>query len=347
MIVIYWGALVLVGLITVLTKVWTQIDDGSNFSTLNPLTCNPVSSQINFTAGQNLAWDNLTVDREWIQENGCIDPCQQSSFLWPPTIFRSYSDLQLLSQADIGTLNSYISDPETINGAFKFFDGYAYFGTVVGAFVFSEGIWALCFGRMTPHQARDVVYAWILWPSIRSSSRATRADTVASTRLRKRIAKYVANLAYTWAVIATILSVLLFLVNITAMEVFLVYFPQSESANHIGAWTPWANTGLVLFAALLARFHSQLVHSIGFATRQALSKMMNDVGRTRQAEPHRQREPGSVQPPLAGQVDSAFAEHQDPQGLLDLASKNVASTVHDLKKEWRLFKAFWENPDDS
>ena len=126
MIIIYWGTLVLVGLITVLTKIWTQIDDGSNFSTLNPITCNPANSQMNYTAGQNLSRDRLTIDAEWIQENGCTDPCQQSSSLWPPTIFRSYPDLRLLSQADIRTLNAYIADPGTIFGVFKFFKKHAF-----------------------------------------------------------------------------------------------------------------------------------------------------------------------------------------------------------------------------
>ena len=95
------------------------------------------------------------------QTNGCNDPCRHSNFLWPLTLFRSYLDLQLSSIAETSILNSYLV-PETLSGSSSFFAADGYIGTVVGAFVLSQGIWALCFGRKSPRQARETVSSFFL-----------------------------------------------------------------------------------------------------------------------------------------------------------------------------------------
>lgn len=156
-IVIYWGALVLVGLITTLTTFWNKTDLSSNFSTLNPITCHPPESQMSYGAGQDPLWRGFAVDTEWVQENGCADPCQQSSFYWQPAIFRSYSDLQLLSKAEVQLIHHVAS----VLPSDSFFTAYEYFGIILGLFLISQGVWALCFGRRNHRQARDIIYSFL------------------------------------------------------------------------------------------------------------------------------------------------------------------------------------------
>ena len=249
-IIIYWGALVAVGLVSILAITWSPTPTGLNLSNLNPIICRPVRPQMNYFASQDPSWGRFAVNAEWIRENGCVDPCQ-SSLIFQPAIFRSYSDLQLLTQANVN--HRLTGVPES-----PFFLGYTYFGTIVGMFLLSQAIWALCFGRRVPRQARNIIYPFLRGISFGFHYPPFGIDGGKTNYWQKKSAKYTALLAYLWAVTASVVSVLLFLINAIAMEMLLSHFPQNESAIHIGAWTPWANIGLVIFAAFIGKFHDTL-----------------------------------------------------------------------------------------
>ena len=352
-IIIYWGLLVLVGLITVVVTFWNQTYYGSNFSTLNPLTCNPPDAQMNYTAGQNLSSHGFSVNTEWIHQNRCADPCQSSSFLWSPTIFRSYSQLQLLTATEVVLLNSYMAVPSTFSGFFTFFYAYGLFGTIVGSFVFLEGIWALCFGRKTPRQARDIVYSFIVNLSNDAVAISSQIDGTAGRSIQRRAAKYIAIFAYFWAVIATVLSALLFLANVIIMELVLAYLPQSESAINVGAWSPWTNTGLVVFAAFVGKFNDRLVWWCCMSVRQPLSIFGHRMNGVKQSK-HTEEDYEAAPQPVLEKSDAIRRARQDhwtlPSRVLYLfsfASEKLLCMLHSLRGEWLLLKAFWKDPDSA
>ena len=229
-----------------------------------------------------------------------------------------------------------------MDGVFKSFDAYAYLATVAGSF-----------GRKNPGQVRDIVYSFIARLSIGFHSQILRADSVSSTHLQRRVAKYTATLAYFWAVIATVLLVLLFLVDVIFMELILTYFPQSESIIHVGAWRPWANTGLVVFAAFVGQFHKRLIRSIRVLARRALSIVGHRAGGARQMQYHIQKGYQADQQLLSERLEPPSTESQNRWGLLrtlhifSFASNRLFCVRQDLKEERVLLKALWENPGDA
>jgi len=253
-IIIYWGGLVLVGLIAILSTIWSTTYYVTNVSAVNPITCHPPSSQMNYSAGQDPSWQGFVVDAEWVHDNGCMDPCQQSSFHWPPAIFRSYSDLQIPSQADVKVLYS--------SQVVSTFVTYEFFGAIVGFFLLSQGVWALCFGRRNPRQCRGVIYNFLKKVTLGFDSHSSKVGGRGSRGWRKRTAKYIATMAYLWTVVASFLSVVLFTTNIIMMEILLGDLPQSESSAHIGAWSPWSTTGLIVVATFIGKYHKTFATSI-------------------------------------------------------------------------------------
>lgn len=80
LIISYWGVLVAVGLIMTLTTFWNTPYPNSTFAKMNSITCHAPEPLLNYRAGQDPSWLWFLVDAEWVQENGCTNPCQQSSF---------------------------------------------------------------------------------------------------------------------------------------------------------------------------------------------------------------------------------------------------------------------------
>ena len=347
-IIIYWGALVAVGLLSTLTVLWSSAYYVWNFSTLNPITCHPPGSRIIYDAGQKPMWCRFIIGIEWVQENGCIDPCQQSSFAFPQAIFRSKTDLQLLSRAQLEATMAVI-DPFPEN---SFFERYLYFGTILGLFIIVQGVWAVCFGRRNPRQARNTIYTLLVGLHLGSFPRLLRMNHKASGRWHKRVARYVATIAYLWAVLASILSVLLFLANIVTMEVLLAYYPQSESAAHIGAWSYWASTGLVILAAFIGRFHESVVQRIFAILRQiynecsdlwadggfhgTLSKKGNGSGHLIQHSPK-----GPLQ--SKGKRNNGT----NMSYLIQYCLQWMLGVRCNMVDEWLSLKDFWKHPDDA
>ena len=108
------------------------------------------------------------------------------------------------------------------------------------------------FNRDSPHEARKAFY--------RRLSRIFHRPRPGFRpgKWQKGFAKYVAHLAFLWAVLILVLCPPVFVLNIIATEITMHTLPQAESNTHIGQWQPWASTVLVLIAALIARFHEDV-----------------------------------------------------------------------------------------
>lgn len=98
-IVLYWGCLIAVGLLTsFLLLRGFYLDESS----LTPIACVPPGSKINITAGELPSWPNIVINSERLQENGCMDPCKTSALnlVRPVALFRSSSDLRSMTQRE-------------------------------------------------------------------------------------------------------------------------------------------------------------------------------------------------------------------------------------------------------
>lgn len=155
-IMIYWGALVCVALITILTTFWKNTYYIVNWSSVDPIVCHHPRPRVDHGADQGYSLRFTVVDAEWIEENSYINPCQHSSFALEPALFHSYSDLQLMSREEYQAVGQIFSMPKYLLVA-----AYQYFATSLGMFLVSQGIWALCFGRTNTRQARDGIYSCI------------------------------------------------------------------------------------------------------------------------------------------------------------------------------------------
>lgn len=344
---IYWGALMCVALITIFITFWKNTYYVVNWSLMDPIICHHPRPRVDHGADQGYSLRFTVVDAGWIEENGCINPCQHSSFELEPAIFRSYSDLQLMSREEVHAFGQIFSLPR-----YSFFTAYQYFATSLGMFLVSQGIWALCFGRRNPRQARDGKYSFTKSLSISVGPRSFKEKFGMNRPWKKRIAKYIAVVAYLWAVVASVLSVLLFVTNFIVLELLLTYFPQNEPATHIGAWSPWANTVLVILAAFISKFHAFLIRTICASVQRAIASLrylrrdrpihgdlLNDEHETKQLPQDTTRLPRT---PIK---DRAFFLRA--VRILISCRDWMLSTRTNVKEEWDSFKAFWYDPENS
>jgi len=188
--------------------------------------------------------------------------------------------------------------------------------------------------------------------SLGSHSQPFKVDAGGSRRWQKRAAKYIAIMAYLWAVVASVLSILLFLANIVVMELLLAYLPQNESATHIGAWSPWATTVLVIFAAFISKFHETLVRSVFAPVRRAFSTMGHSTGEghTRgnlQKDEHGTKQQIRKTPKLARTSRGERWSLLGVPHILRFGRDRVLSAGCDVREEWMLLKAFWQDPDNA
>lgn len=179
---------------------------------------------------------------------------------------------------------------------------------------------------------------------------------------RRCAASSIAIAAYLWTVVASVLCVLLFFLSIAAMEHLLSTFPQSESAFHVGAWTPWATTALLIIAAVVAKHHDGVVSSSskllkqGFSNTKFLIKHgFQDikVNRTHEGHPVKRNRTGSklfefarVKPRflrLLGCI-SSFLGQLILRALRSLQEKR-SGVISTIGKEWDSLTDFWRDPN--
>lgn len=347
-IVIYWAFLVTVGLMTTLSQL-------SGFNPveahMNPIIC--ATPQMSTMECLDIFCFMTDISADWIQANGCLDPCKDA---YPTAIFRSPSDLQLMSRSEIFDINSVWAGP--------FIFIYFNIGAALGIFVLLQGIWAACFGRRTPTQCRNTVYSILTKFQLPSPAcyRQRRTGMQMREHWRRCAASSIAIAAYLWTVVASVLCVLLFFLSIAAMEYLLSTFPQSESAFHVGAWTPWATTALLIIAAVVAKHHDGVVSSSskllkqGFSNTKFLIKHgFQDIkiNRTHEGHPVKRNRTGSklfefarVKPRflrLLGCI-SSFLGQLILRALRSLQEKR-SGVISTIGKEWDSLTDFWRDPN--
>ncbi|MCJ1360583.1 MAG: hypothetical protein MMC33_010591 [Icmadophila ericetorum] len=101
---------------------------------------------------------------------------------------------------------------------------------------------AIIFGPRTPTQVRDLIYLFITGGKF--------------LPFKDWLAKWTALGIYLWAVVIFLLSPLLLVAAVIANEFIVNGYPESESHVHIGAWSPYVGTILVLIASFIAQFKS-------------------------------------------------------------------------------------------
>lgn len=351
MIIIYWAILVTLACATLLGTFF--VGEGFvpyNASIAKTVACMPPTAMMNYAAGQSPYWPTPSprfhVYTEWISDNGCRDPCTQGPFYWPPAIFRSPSDLQTLSHKETQNLIQVVY-------GMGFYTFYVKIGSVTGFFVLLQGLWAICFGPKSPRQCRDTIYQFSMnakMPILNSHQR-DRFLSKYGGRFRKTPAKYLAIFAYIWAVISSVICVILFVFNIIAMEVLLSKLPQSESAKHVGAWSPWAATGLIIAAALLSKVPQNLFQKMFSSSIRGFKRISgrintmvvtvrSSVTRRRHSK---QRQPKPTEPKTTDSVGVT------KPNWLKAFSKNVKRTLASYRDtvidEWKSLVAFWKDPD--
>ena len=248
-IIVYWGCLVTVGFLCLFVSLWnfdlpiSQV----TFSGIETIACTP-KGDLNLTVGQNPKWGNLVPNYEFITENNCTDPCHNVEPLdGQSAIFRSADDLQVLTMEQVNLY--YDVDLKGGRGkTLKFVQGYRKYGLLFLPYILLQGIWTACFGRRNPIQVRDKVYLLLSQQRFLTIGRAEE--------WKKWGSKYYALMIYAWAVFIFVICPPLFIINLVANELEIYLLPQQESSKHVGAWSPWAATVLVLLAALVARFHN-------------------------------------------------------------------------------------------
>jgi len=72
---------------------------------------------------------------------------------------------------------------------------------------------------------------------------------------RIRISAWIADLFYIWTAFIIVIAVPFSIVDVILTEEWLHGLPQSESAIHVGAWSPWVSTALVLSAAVVTHYY--------------------------------------------------------------------------------------------
>jgi len=167
----------------------------------------------------------------------------------------------------------------------------------------------------------------------------------AERRWQKKIAKYIALISYLWAMFASALCLPLIFTSQVSFEIWLNNFPQSESSAHVGAWDPWAATGLVLLSAFVARYEpieslwGPTFRSLRFLKQFAREELLGKppshddrAGRPSRPEPNNQRRTG------ASRIleSMLFALKAPPQAL------NLV-----VKHHWRSLKNFCCDPDNA
>ncbi|MCJ1445914.1 MAG: hypothetical protein MMC23_006419 [Stictis urceolatum] len=255
-IVLYWGFLVTAGFLCVFIalqnyvwyqnpKWWEMIIPGGP----NDIRCSPEGGRLDTTAGQSPIFANFVVDAEFASINRCTNPCDFAS---REAIFRTPGDLQLIDEDRLVRFLGEGSKRQKRNDAFSGI--YISVGLLSLPYILLQGFWAALFGRRTPAQARNVIYA--LLTRLRLSKRRSQLDPAGP--FQKGFAKFCAMLSYLWAVFVLVICVPIIIINILAIEIFLHILPEGEQPTHIGAWEPWAGTGIALVAALFARYNEDI-----------------------------------------------------------------------------------------
>jgi len=337
-ILLIWGCLVAMGLGCVYAAVIDPTSDARYghwlwlaHSQANEIRCTPENGTLDITAGQNSQWPTFLVTSEFLNVNNCIDPCPNFSTEGGSVPFRVDSDLQSVTEnqrflIDGGGLTS------NERRKWEFMTTYGFQLSWIGVYLVLQWIWAACFGRSQPSEARIRTYSFITRLRIGKTGGGSKPS-----KLRARLAKVVAFVTYFGAVGIAIVTVPLLVMNVTVIELYIGFLPQSEPAVHIGAWAPYGSTGLTLFSFFIAHEYTSHVLNETLHRVRRLGKILA-CWRT---ERHR----------LA--IDLRVCKHSLQNfwlklytNLMDYCLEQKNDLVDVLQYEWTYTRRFWRDSDD-
>ena len=252
---IYWAVLVLVGFICV----WQQAEYGESdlnteYPDLSKVMCAP-GTNASMLMSPNGTFHRRALDKDFIQNNGCTDPC---NLVDVPSIFRNQNDLVLLTHSE-ALLWNYTLPGEKYQKAERFLVNE---NKVLNLdwwslpFIVVQGVIAALFGRRDPREIRDLIY-------INLFMEHTVSHKPAWVRTQEGIVRAFAGLNYLIAVAVVIFCPVLFIITLISQEFQIwTHFPDSERPYSVGQWTPWVSTTLVILAALIARYHDRMIELI-------------------------------------------------------------------------------------
>lgn len=259
-ILIFWSFLVTVGFLCVFIALQDinrerQLAQWYPYALMRSGTfsCTPKSGILNVTAGQHPAWiiegtlrfNFFSINTEFLDANNCQSPCVDPD--GGRTIFRTPSELVPLSLSDYTNVAAEVGGTARDAKLRRFTIQFAYGWSYLVIYILLQGFWTVCFGRNTPSQTRATLYGFL------SRFPKSRPNPDKFSTRRRVIAQGIALLAYLWSVFIVLVAIPLLVVGMGVAERYISFFPQSESANHIGSWGPYAGTALVLFAAAIAK----------------------------------------------------------------------------------------------
>ncbi|KFY17670.1 hypothetical protein V492_00478 [Pseudogymnoascus sp. VKM F-4246] len=264
-ILIFWSFLVTLGFLSIFIGLQLSYrTDKGRWSPIDPMvsgtfSCAPRSGVLNVTVGQPRAFDMdgvkilnyFTVTKEFLDANNCVSPCANT--VLGPALFRSVDDLVPVTMVELGQTIAGDSTSSRQAREAKLIESYTRTWSYIIVYILLQGAWTICFGRNKPSETRAVLYHFFSRISISGRSDRDKCGT-----FQRRGAQAIALSAYLWSVFVVIIAVPLLLVDVTLIELYVRQLPQSESYSHVGAWTPYASTALVLIAAALAKSYDTL-----------------------------------------------------------------------------------------
>lgn len=149
------------------------------------------------------------------------------------------------------------------------------------SFVIIQEFMAATFGRRNSRQVRDVIYVFLrdikfASPIISLIAYHGIHTTQGTEKCKKWLAKFFSSCTYGCALLATILCLP---VLFSHSSFKLKGLPQSESVIHVGVWTFWAGTGLVLFASFVLKFHDRAVMGLSNTLRHCIRNGFRHMNR--------------------------------------------------------------------
>jgi hypothetical protein len=257
---ISWSLLVTVGLVCAfiafqdptLNRRWGHWTETVS-SGAQSFSCAPESGVLNVTAGQpsvQISLNFFIVTQEFVDQNNCQSPC--SDPIGGTALFRTETDLILPTENECFSVIAGLTESASQAREQALIVDYANKSSYVIVYVLIQGIWTVCFGRYTPSQTRTILYGFF------SRLRLSKRDPEYVGTLQRVLSQAIALAAYSGSVIVVVIAIPLLVVNMVVIEIYLRKLPQSENSVHVGAWSPYASTVLVLFAAAFAKSYETL-----------------------------------------------------------------------------------------
>ncbi|KPM45323.1 hypothetical protein AK830_g1182 [Neonectria ditissima] len=251
-ILIVWGFLVMVGFAVVFLALVDQTPEAhyghfqhwtDTYAT--EIACRPENGTFDFSAGQDPTWPRVLFSSEFLDANGCQDPCPISPAFQGAAMFREPQELAASNKGAWSII--FWSHGESMSKTkWAFINAWVVNVLWVIVYVLLQGIWAAFLGRSQPGEARLRVYGYLLNLRLCGCRQGQSPG-----RVRRWLAQLTAFIMYLWSIFATILAVPFLVVNVVLVEIFLHELPQSESPIHVGAWSPYTSTALALIAVFI------------------------------------------------------------------------------------------------